>query len=119
MNGLNRLAFCILATITLAPSGCTSISPDGDEPEETSSQDEHTGEVTQALVGVRHKLCSAVFPGNWRDTMVVPNSWSASTCARWASSQSATDWQLACSFTNNFSWGGFNGTSVPSPNCGW
>lgn len=96
---------------------CTSTSPDGKGWAEASAQDEHTGESTQALTGT-HKVCSAVVPGNFRDSIEVDNGWSAFTCLGWVQSVGGTAWQLGCLFTNGFSWGASNG-GIPGPNCGW
>lgn len=64
------------------------------------------------------KLCSAVTGGNWRDSIVVNDSWRAPACAEWARSVGAPEWQLGCLLDNTFSWGAPNG-GQPNPNCGW
>ena len=64
------------------------------------------------------KLCSAVVPGNFRDTISVPSGWSAGTCQQYKSSVGAEVYQLGCTFNNSFSWGRFSG-GTPNPNCGW
>lgn len=66
------------------------------------------------------KACSAVLSGNWRDTIIVPSSWSASTCAKFAQAEAAVtmSYNLYCIFEDGFSVGSVNG-GIPSPNCGW
>jgi len=64
------------------------------------------------------KLCSAIVPGNWRDTILVSNEWKPETCASFGYAIGATQFQLACVFPDSFSWGGVNG-GAPEPNCGW
>jgi hypothetical protein len=64
------------------------------------------------------KYCSALIPGNWRNTILVPSSWTATTCANYMTAVVATNYQLVCIFQNNFSLGALNG-GIPSPNCGW
>ena len=65
------------------------------------------------------KLCSAVVPGNYRDSISVPSTWTPDQCRRYASSVGASIYQLGCIFERSFSWGGLNGTPPPSNTCGW
>jgi hypothetical protein len=76
------------------------------------------------------KVCSAVVPDVFRDSINVPASWTAETCAEWARSIRAQDYQLGCFFETRknspgFAWGdsaalnGNHRASVPSANCGW
>jgi hypothetical protein len=72
----------------------------------------------------RQKACSAVISGNFRDTILVPSSWTEATCSAYAQAIGTTAYQLWCITENNFSFGtpGTPGTTnggVPSPNCGW
>lgn len=64
------------------------------------------------------KLCSAVLPGNWRDTVMVPSTWTKTTCADYKTQQAATNYQLGCIFDTGFSWGTIDG-GIPLSNCGW
>lgn len=64
------------------------------------------------------KFCSAITPGNWRDSVAVPESWKANDCRKWAASVGGTEVQLGCFFKNDFSWGAVGGTT-PQVNCGW
>ncbi len=67
----------------------------------------------------KQKACSVVTGGNWRDTIIVPSSWSADTCAKFQQAVGANDvYQLLCIFDNSFSIGSPNG-GKPDPNCGW
>ncbi|WP_225412271.1 hypothetical protein [Stigmatella hybrida] len=76
------------------------------------------------------KVCSAVVPSVFRDSINVPASWSAETCAEWARSVGGQDYQLGCFFETKrnspgFVWGqsaslnGNHRATVPSANCGW
>lgn len=98
-------------------SACSSVSPDGQEWVATPTEGEEIGQVQQALAGT-HKVCSAVVSGNFRDSIVVNNGWSSTTCLGWVQSVGGTTWQLGCLFDNGFTWGAANG-GRPSPNCGW
>jgi hypothetical protein len=64
------------------------------------------------------KLCSVVVGGDWRDSIVVDDTWRAPACASWAQSVGAPTWQLGCLHDNAFSWGTANG-GQPNPNCNW
>src|SRR3954468_4113323 len=116
-----RLTNCILpvfAVITLAATACVSPSPEDAAPEASG---DHTGQSVQALTGV-HKVCSAIVPSNYRDSIEVDNNWSITTCIGWVQSVNAgspgSTGQLGCLFDNGFSWGS-QGFGVPSPDCGW
>ena len=67
----------------------------------------------------RVKVCSAIVPGNWRDSTIAPNYWSISTCYDWVRSVGGTNTQLGCFFDNSYFWSGSNPGRPPSPNCGW
>lgn len=107
---------CVLATILCASFGLLASC---DMPTDDSAPEPESTETTsQPLTNSPHKMCSAITGGNWRDTIIVDNGWSLTTCQGWAASVSATSWQVGCLNTNGFSWGN-GGYSVPSPNCGW
>lgn len=110
------VALCLLAmAFSLAVSACMSSSPDDTE---SADMDVQTGETIQALTGT-NKVCSAVVQGNFRDSIVVSQGWSATTCAGWAWSVGATEWQLGCLWENGFNWGTLNG-GIPWGNyCNW
>lgn len=90
-------------------------SADGEEP---------AAEVAQKITGTS-KVCSAIAANNWRDSIVVPNSWSVNLCRTWGSSIGATTYQVGCEFDGpaNFSWGPVASIGViagaPAANCGW
>jgi hypothetical protein len=111
-NYMKKLAaMCSVALMaSMAIPACTSMSPGDGESTETSFDDEHTGEAVQALSGT-HKVCSGYTPGQFRDSIVVSNGWSPTTCAGWAQSIGASTWQLGCLTENGFLWG--------SASCGW
>jgi hypothetical protein len=107
---------CMFATIALAATAC--VSPEDGAP---SGPGEPAGQTVQALTGV-HKVCSAIAPGNYRDSIEVDNNWSITTCVGWVHSVNGglpdSTGQLGCLFDNGFSWGS-QGFGVPSSNCGW
>jgi hypothetical protein len=66
-----------------------------------------------------HKICSVVTPGNWRDTLVVPQGWTSSDCNSYRSSVSASAYQLGCITNSTYYWGNPGGAD-PNPNpCNW
>jgi hypothetical protein len=78
------------------------------------------GAARFALTGT-HKLCSIYVPGNWRDTVVVPNGWSRTRCATdWRAHNGATTAVLGCLTNGTFSFAALSGTAAPPDNsCGW
>lgn len=64
------------------------------------------------------KACSVSITADWRDTFLVPSSWTAAKCLEYRQSVGAYDWYLTCIFENGYSIGPQNG-GPPSPNCGW
>jgi hypothetical protein len=64
------------------------------------------------------KACSAVTAGNWRDTFIVPASWTKDQCQSFSTWQGAPGYNLLCISENGYSAGSLNG-GIPSPNCGW
>ncbi len=78
-------------------------------------------EVTQLqeklkLENSGRKTCSAHY-NEYVDTIVVPQSWSATTCESWALGASA-GYHLGCIFPDSISINR-EGKGAPSPNCGW
>jgi len=63
------------------------------------------------------KVCSVLVGNTWRDTLLVPSTWTAATCDRLRSTLGASAYQLACIFENDFSIG--QGSGIPARNCGW
>lgn len=112
----------LFATVFLAMLGCQSVSADGKEwvvPPETS---EDLGSSSQSLTGT-HKICSAVDPNRWRDTISVPNSWTRIRCAHFAISVGVDYYQIGCT-GSTYAWGSMvtlSGTPTlpPGNSCGW
>ena len=69
------------------------------------------------LTGV-HKICS-VNNGTFRDTMIVPNGWTASRCNEWRSAVGASVVQIGCVWDSGFSLGADGGWLPPNNVCGW
>jgi hypothetical protein len=61
------------------------------------------------------KICSA-HADVYIDTIVVPKSWTATTCKSWAGQKRS--FHLGCIFPDTVSINYANG-ATPSPNCGW
>ena len=77
------------------------------------------GSLTANNLGFHaQKACSVVSPSHFRDTVLVPNSWSADDCDEFTQSGGETAYNLICIFETSFSIGDGNG-GAPSPNCGW
>lgn len=78
-----------------------------------------------ACAGNGCKVCSAVNPPNWRDTIVMPNTASSAECRNFAASVAGTQWQLACmAASGHVRWANGQpisdpGPAIPNPNCGW
>lgn len=51
------------------------------------------------------RLCSAVTPGNWRDTIEAPPEWTPVGCSNFTKWQSATQAQIGCTTTTGVSFG--------------
>jgi hypothetical protein len=64
------------------------------------------------------KVCSPVVGNQWRDTVIVPATWTKETCNNYRGQLGASAYNLACIFENSYSFGDNNG-GIPSPNCGW
>ena len=64
------------------------------------------------------KVCSGVLNANWRDTITVPDTFTAEACKGFSQSIGTNMYQLGCLQPNSISWGGLN-SGTPSPNCGW
>ena len=74
--------------------------------------------VNQLVFPQGLKVCSVYIPGNWRDTVHVPPSWTSATCNNYKIAVGAVTYQLGCIFSNSFKLGANDG-GLPSPNCGW
>ena len=71
------------------------------------------------------KACSGVNPGAFRDTTIVPQTWSPATCQAFAQQIGTNSWQLGCFNQDSFVFGAPQSTAVSTPNlppddtCGW
>lgn len=104
----------VLAVLTLSSN---TRAEETQAPKEQKQKETQVAQLVKTLTGTQ-KVCSAVHSPNWRDTIVVPDTWTRDTCYYWAMSINAREWQLGCFFFNWYSWGAPGGYE-PSPNCGW
>jgi len=51
------------------------------------------------------RLCSAVVPGNWRDTIDAPPEWTPVGCSSFAKWQGASQVQIGCTTSTGVSFG--------------
>jgi hypothetical protein len=65
------------------------------------------------------KLCSAVNPSNWRDTVPMPDAATEAACQSWKTVVGASTYQLGCMSASGTVDLGPDGGGAPSPNCGW
>lgn len=69
------------------------------------------------------KICRAVAPNLWTDSVVVPKTWTATTCSSFSASEIGSSYYLGCAFPNSVSFGSAtkNGEApnLPPSNCGW
>lgn len=49
-------------------------------------------------------VCSAITPPTWRDSIVVPDGWTTTSCAQWAESISAAQYQLGYVTATGYTW---------------
>jgi hypothetical protein len=64
------------------------------------------------------KLCSVFIPYQFRDSLIVPKTWSVETCRQFQSGAGATQLQVGCVFETTVTFGEFGG-APPTVNCGW
>lgn len=74
----------------------------------------------RALTGT-HKLCSIVVSGNWRDTILVPDTWNSGTCVSFMGTLGGTSAQIGCLTPTGalFGTGSSFSPGIPAVNCGW
>lgn len=65
------------------------------------------------------KLCSAINPNNFRDTIPMSASAQEADCQDWPDLIGATTYELGCSFSDGTLSLGPSGGGAPTPNCGW
>jgi hypothetical protein len=81
-------------------------------------------ETTRGTSERGQKICSCFVPGNWRDSMVVPESWTKDLCLKFGLKTGATSIQLGCVFSNDVEFGAETelrtaSAAPPARNCGW
>jgi hypothetical protein len=119
------LVFICLATVVLINRGnvrakATHLTPPQDESVKINEAFlAHTTRGAGATVPA--KLCSAVheLSFNWRETVVAPDNWNASTCQNFANSLGGTHYQLGCANKSSFSWGNKDGGLPEENECHW
>jgi hypothetical protein len=108
-------------------AGCEGPA-DGGDPATAPSGTDGVTQVSGAATFAGTKICSAVLPGNWRDTLSIPAAWTAANCSAWAATTGVRDYQIGCLFSPAagipaYSWGGLTSigspVALPEPNCGW
>ncbi len=76
-----------------------------------------------AVSFVNQKVCSAIDPSNFRDTVIAGKDWTAETCQSYAAAIAAPNHQLGCITNDGFVFGAAGDAltlaTVPNPNCGW
>jgi len=90
-------------------------------PPEGTAQPREASPPPERVEDEGSKACSVVDPGNWRDTILVPDSWEFEDCVDFAISVSARAAQPACIFQTGlpkFSFGTEDGRPPPR-NCRW
>jgi hypothetical protein len=116
----NRAFFGKLMVFTNQPIAYFKVLAEGCHP--SNSTCDHILNLDDLVLTVSPptlmKTCSIIGSANWRDTILVPQFWTAETCNQYRMTVGATNYQLGCIFDNSFSFGVNNG-GKPSPNCGW
>jgi len=106
-----------VAAFALMSSGCSSVSSDGKEWVPSASEGEPA--VQKHALTNTHKMCSAISPGLFRDTIIVDDNWGGFRCQGWAASIGASQYQLGCMSDFGYTWAPCVNGCFPSPNCGW
>lgn len=66
------------------------------------------------------KFCSIVVPGDWRDTINVPQAWTVEDCDEFRVAMGAQILQIGCIFGRGRSaFSVAEAGYLPRPNCGW
>jgi hypothetical protein len=66
------------------------------------------------------KFCSVVVPGDWRDTINVPQAWTVEDCDEFRVAMGARSLQIGCIFGRGRSaFSVAEAGYLPRPNCGW
>lgn len=75
-------------------------------------------DIALTVLAPSTKMCSAITVSNSRNSLPVPQTWTAFTCRNFMSVTGAATFRLGCIFANSFSFGPTGG-GIPIPNCGW
>jgi hypothetical protein len=66
------------------------------------------------------KFCSVVVGDNWRDSINVPQAWTAEDCEEFRVAMGASEMQIGCIFDRGrTAFSVAEAGYVPRPNCGW
>jgi hypothetical protein len=133
-----RAAFVLAAFSVFPMGGCSSVSPDGKhwsatsgegplvedgtvpsaELDETASRE--IGVVRQAISGTPDRICTVVRPGNWRDTINVPQTWARATClVTYKNALGASSARLGCLTSTGYSLATCDNCLPANNSCGW
>jgi hypothetical protein len=117
MPRLQWSAFCgtFAGLVLLVLSGCQE-SSDGKEWVPSANAQQQITQVKGALDNQEQHVCSGVNPGQFRDSIVVPDNWCASSCQSWATSIGASHYQLG-RLNQNGSGGVFSWCTMDSSTC--
>ncbi len=95
---LLRMLIMIWLASVIAGISCASVSEDGKEwitPPEATEESLELGVSKQALTGTS-KGCSCFRPSEWRDTVIVPDTWSGANCISYCGVRGASRAQAHC-----------------------
>ena len=113
---LRMAAGLLIAVGLLAPPAFAQVTGPGGPPQAGTADDDPDEEDVSSF-----KLCSAVFQAG-RDTIPVPEGWTAEDCRQWVASVGGRA-QIGCVFaigSPRFSWAPVGAAAaVPDPDCGW
>lgn len=116
MKGRTKLLL-VTGAILAAFAITLSNSSDAQKTSQKAVQEAKNVQSSTGLTGTV-KICSAVADPYWRDSISVPDTFTAEGCKGYMTSVGAYHYQLGCIQRDSVSWGPFNG-GTPSPNCGW
>ncbi|MEM6986700.1 MAG: hypothetical protein AAF499_09195 [Pseudomonadota bacterium] len=91
-----------------------------DQKDQISDQATSVMELSNNTVGSLEegqKMCSVVVTNNWRDSFIVPRSWTAQLCEDYKDRVKAVIFQLGCVFPDQVVLS--EQGEIPRRNCGW
>jgi hypothetical protein len=96
-----------------------SMAAASDSPAATKDGTAPLGVARQAITGT-HKTCSVFSPGDWSDTILVPQTWTQNTCIQsWRAAISGPQARVGCMVDNHVSVASCQ-LCLPNENsCGW